>query len=160
MIKFRTLSLALLLALAISSCASAETSETKPANKNASQVVFSSLQDGKYTAYASDKDTIALMGWRDYMIITVEGGAITDIQIDSLNSTGDLKSQISKSKYPMTPHPSEWLPELIKQATQAAKGEDIDGISGATISSNAVRNMFDALLEAAASGNTQAIQIK
>ncbi|MGI6695793.1 MAG: FMN-binding protein [Christensenellales bacterium] len=158
--KFCILLLMFLILLSIAVCSNAEMAETELVNKNASQVVFSSLQDGKYTAYASDKDTIALMGWRDYMIINVEGGAITDIQIDSLNSTGDLKSQISKSQYPMTPHPSEWLPELIKQATEAAKGEDIDGITGATISSNAVRNMFDALLEAAASGNTQAIQTK
>jgi len=115
------------------------------------------LQDGIYAAEMSDQYVSTTgNGWQDYLKITVAGGQISEVEFDSLKD-GKKKSTVSADEYPMNPPPREWIPQLNEAIRKAEMPEAMDTISGATMSSNNARRMYEALLERARTGNTDIV---
>lgn len=59
----------------------------------------------------------------------------------------------------MDPHPSQWIPELEKNIMAAADPESIDSVTGATMSSQMVKKLYAAALNAARTGDTQVVTV-
>jgi len=121
-----------------------------PAANTASQ--SAALVDGAYTARTSDEYTQGTgHGWQEYLTITVENGQIVQLDYDALQDN-KLKSETTPDVYPMTPHPSQWIPQLEASMMQAATAADIDAVTGATNSSRMAQKLYAAVMEAAQEG--------
>ena len=118
------------------------------------------LKDGEYLAevsneYAQNEGH----GWKEYLKMTVSNGQAADIEYDALKD-GKRKSMVSAEEYPMTPHPSEWIPRINEALRTAAAPEDMDTVAGATMSSDIARKLYAAALAAAQEGNTRTVIIE
>ena len=79
------------------------------------------------------------------------------VNFDYADSTGNLKSETTAEDYPMTPHPSEWLPTCEDQLMTAKISPDfveIDGVSGATGGKTSANLLMETILTAAKTGDT------
>lgn len=117
------------------------------------------LQDGDYAAEVSDAYAQADgHGWKEYLKITVKDQQITSLEYDALKD-GKKKSEATAEEYPMTPHPSEWIPK-INEALQAAEvPEAMDTVAGATMSSKVARQLYAAVLAASREGNSETVVV-
>lgn len=118
------------------------------------------LKDGEYTAQMSDryaKDSGH--GWQEYLKVTISGGQVTEAEYDALKD-GKLKSQTTQEEYKMSPHPSQWIPQLTANVKKAASPQEVDAVSGATDSSKTVKKLYAAIWEAAQTGNTEIITLE
>ena len=120
--------------------------------------VESMYKDGTYTAEASEQYAEQNSGWKEYVTLTVAQGKISQVDYDALKD-GKKKSETTKEEYPMEPHPSEWMHELETQMMNAQDSAQIDGVTGATQSSNLVKRLYDAALNAARTGNTATVTL-
>lgn len=112
------------------------------------------LKDGVYQAEVSDAYVQGEgHGWKDYLKMTVVNGQVSNIEFDALKD-GKKKSEATSEEYPMTPSPSEWIPQLNESLLAAQLPEAVDTISGATNSSRVARELYAAALNAAQAGNT------
>lgn len=113
-------------------------------------------KDGTYTAryrYPSG-------GYIEYLTVTFQNGKPNTVDFDAyLEADPDSrKSATDEQSYPMTPHPSQWMPQLEKNLVAAGTNPDkVASVAGATASSQRVREMYDAILKAAAEGKTAEI---
>ncbi|MBR5232552.1 MAG: hypothetical protein IKW00_09960 [Clostridia bacterium] len=119
-----------------------------------------SLKDGEYHTEVSDEYAQSQgHGWKEYLKMTVSNGVVSDVEYDALK--GDKrKSMATGEDYPMTPHPSEWIPQINDALRSAKTPESMDTVSGATMSSEIARKLYAAALEAARSGNTGTVIIE
>lgn len=117
------------------------------------------LVDGSYTAEMSDTYATEVgHGYKPTLTITVSGGEVTDVVLDAVNlETGELKSATTQETYPMDPHPSEWLPQLSENILNAENGDGVEAVAGATTASTEAKVLYDAVLGAAAEGNTETV---
>lgn len=130
----------------------APTAARAPASPSGSPGAAVSLKDGVYTARASDEYTQAAgHGWQEYLTVTVENGAIVQLDYDAVQD-GKLKSETTPDVYPMTPHPSQWTPQLEASLMKADSAAAIDTVAGATASSRMARKLYTAVMEAAREG--------
>ncbi len=116
-------------------------------------------KDGTYTArmseaYAKDKG----QGWQTALTVVFEGGAVKDVDLDAFKD-GERKSTLSPEAYPMNPPPSEWLPQIADQIKAAAAPADIDGVTGATVTSGEAKLLYAAVLKAASQGDTSEVTV-
>ena len=110
-------------------------------------------QDGSYTARFQHPSS----GYVEYLTVTFQNGKPTGAEFDAFleSDPQSRKSQTTREEYPMTPHPSEWMPQLAKNITAAGTDPDrVAGVAGATSSSRHARQLYNALLEAAVAGKT------
>ena len=110
------------------------------------------FEDGTYKAEEADYDH----GWISFMEATISGDELTAVNWDARNADGDLKSETTADTYPMDPHPTVWIPQLIAQymAVDITNYEGVDGITGATGSSTVADELFQLILDAAKEGDT------
>lgn len=115
-------------------------------------------QDGTYTARYEN----ASHGYIEYLTVTFKDGTPVEAEYDAY-AEGDpsaKKSACTAEEYPMDPLPSEWIPQLSENVLAAGTNPDaIDGVAGATYASAAVRELYNAILEAAAKGETGEIVV-
>lgn len=117
------------------------------------------LQDGDYTAEVSDAYAASSgHGWKEYLQITVKDQQIASIEYDALKD-GKKKSEATAEEYPMTPHPSEWIPKINEALRAAEMPEAMDTVTGATMSSNVARKLYAAVLSAAREGKTETVTV-
>ncbi len=110
-------------------------------------------QDGSYTARFQHPSS----GYVEYLAVTFQNGKPTGAEFDAFleSDPQSRKSQTTREEYPMTPHPSEWMPQLAKNVTAAGTAPDrVAGVAGATSSSRHARQLYNALLQAAVAGKT------
>ncbi len=115
-------------------------------------------QDGTYTA----RFDTASHGYIEYLTVTFENGAPVSAEFDAYaeGDTSAKKSACTAEEYPMDPLPADWLPVLSENVVAAGTNPDaIDGVAGATYASQNVRVLYNAILEAAAKGNTAEILV-
>lgn len=116
-------------------------------------------QDGKYSGAYSAFDS---RGWKPYMNITVSGGAIVAVEFDSVNASGQLKSQDAAYNQRMgAASPTtvtKATPEAIA-ALLAKQAAPIDAITGATALVDNFNKLASALLAQAAKGNTSPVSL-
>lgn len=103
------------------------------------------VQDGTYTAQADDNYTAEKgYGWRDTLTVTVQGGKVASATYDAFDVTGNAKS-VPGNYEGMEPPPADWMPQLSQNVVEAGWGGKVDGVAGASISSENVQKMLDAL---------------
>ena len=118
----------------------------------------SQLKDGVYTAQVSDAYAQENHGWKEFVTLTVSGGQITDVKYDA-EKDGKMKRDATESEFPMDPPPSQWIPQLEENIRMARDAEDIDAVAGATKSSNLVKKLYAAALNAAKNGDTAPVTL-
>ena len=115
-------------------------------------------KDGTYTA----RFETASHGYIEYLTVTFEGGEPVSAEYDAY-AEGDpskKKSSCTAEEYPMEPLPSEWIPTLSENVVAAGTNPDkVAGVAGATYASANVRVLYNAILEAAAKGDTAEILV-
>ena len=115
-------------------------------------------KDGTYTA----RFETASHGYIEYLTVTFKDGVPVEAEYDAY-AEGDpsaKKSACTPEEYPMDPPASEWIPQLSENVLAAGTNPDkIAGVAGATYASTNVRVLYNAILEAAAKGNTAEILV-
>ncbi|MDO5602643.1 MAG: FMN-binding protein [Oscillospiraceae bacterium] len=101
-----------------------------------------------YTAEAAE----ASHGYKDTVTVTFEGDKVTDATFESYQEDGSKKSEASPEDYPMTPAPSEWIPQLSENIKKAKTAEEIEAVAGATYGSNNAKALYAAILKAKEDG--------
>lgn len=111
-------------------------------------------KDGTYEVIQDDVSAEASHGWAEFIKAEVKNGKVSTITYDAINSEGKFKSETTKDEYPMTPHPTEWIPQFNDELKKAKSAEDIEDITGATNSSKIIKVLFESLVDNMKAGNT------
>lgn len=132
---------------------SAETTETTTTAEE--------LQDGTYTLVEKNLDE---NGWKTEFSITVAGGEITESNYENLNEAGEKKTEDEEYQAAMSEKtdgvgPQEYIPELNNQLVETQDPAAVEVISGATHSSDSFKEYAQQLVDAAAEGKTETIEI-
>ena len=99
-------------------------------------------------------------GWKEFIEVSISGDMVSSVNYDAIDPSGDtLKSSLTFYPMPDPPGlPSAWYPLLEAQYKSADivnyDAADIDGITGATHTSETASMLFDLILEAAKEGDT------
>lgn len=113
------------------------------------------IPDGTYTAQLSDAAAEANHGWRDYLTVTYQDGKAVEIDFDSKDADGNLKTEwATPENYPMDPQPSEWMPQLEKNIAATSNPDKVAVVAGATMGSSHAKELYRAVLEKAKAGDT------
>lgn len=112
------------------------------------------LKDGTYKAEAAE----ASHGWKDYLVVTVSGGEITEIEFDSLDENGNKKSVDPEYRGNMEPvsgtYPEKFFPDIVNEFTAKGSVDKMDNITGATHSTDSFKALMTAALNNAKKGVT------
>jgi major membrane immunogen (membrane-anchored lipoprotein) len=109
------------------------------------------LQDGYFTAISEHYDK---EGWRDYLTIFVNNGAITTVEFNAVNATGFLKSwdmdYLSQAQLESGVNPNHYARLYANQLIALQDPEQIRGAVGG----DRVRQIFTVLAKEAISQST------
>ena len=120
---------------------------------------MSPYTDGTYKVNAAEFSH----GWKEYVVLTVEGGEITAVEFDAVNEAGDKKSADpsykdnmvagNKAKGLPETYPEKFYPEIAENFV-AAKGdvEAMEAVGGATHSFDSFKVLAAKALENAKAG--------
>ena len=134
--KHLALFLALLLAISLAACATEAAAPTpSPAAQPQETSAPSLYVPGTYSAQAAG------FGGTVTVTITVDSGAITDVAVDAPQETSGIGSKAA---------------EELPAAILAAQSTEVEAISGATFSSNAVKEAASKAIEMAKTGSSSA----
>ena len=115
----------------------------------------SKIADGTYSAELSDTATEANHGWKDFLTVTYKDGKMVEVQFDSKDADGNLKSEwTTPENYPMDPQPSEWIPQLEENIKATSNPDKVAAVAGATMGSNNAKELYRAVVEKAKAGDT------
>ena len=115
----------------------------------------SKIADGTYSAELSDAATEANHGWKDFLTVTYKDGKMVEVQFDSKDADGNLKSEwTTPENYPMDPQPSEWIPQLEENIKATSNPDKVAAVAGATMGSNNAKELYRAVVEKAKAGDT------
>lgn len=120
-----------------------------------------SFQDGTYKAIYAQADD---HGWTEYLTVTVSGGKITSADFDALNEDGARKSENTEYNEIMKnagsgTWPSEFYPALEKSLIEKQDGAKIDAVAGATVSSDSMKKLYQALVPNMKKGDTAEVKV-
>lgn len=119
-----------------------------------------SLKDGTYRAEYTDFDE---HGWKEYAVVTVKDGKISDVDFDSVNKDGGRKSENEAYREAMEPvantYPGKFYPELEAQLKEKQDPAKIETVAGATVSTNAAKELAKALVSNMQNGDTATVTI-
>jgi major membrane immunogen (membrane-anchored lipoprotein) len=108
------------------------------------------LEDGKYRAESANP----IHGWTDFLEITIKNGKITKVVADSFDAEGNLKTQDKGYADRMGMEPAKFFATLADRLKKADRPADVDTVTGATSSSNAVRFLAHAIMHRGVAGET------
>ena len=120
------------------------------------------MKDGTYKAEYKNADD---HGWKDYVQVTVSGGKISEVDFDSVNEQGVLKSADAGYKDAMEPvsgtYPEKFMKELEDQLVSKQEVKKVDTLAGATLSSDSFKVLVNEVLsKGAKKGNTETIVVE
>ena len=137
-----------------------ETPTQDASNNSTDDASESSIDSEEIYEVITDATTIeANDGSVQSIKAVVRNGEVTEMIFSYKDADGNEKSSLSVEEYPMTPHPSEWIPTINQQLMSAGVAEPIEGVVGATTTSDTVKVLQAALIEAIISGTAGTIQI-
>lgn len=110
------------------------------------------FENGIYSAEEADFH----FGWKGFMNVEIEDDEVLNVEFDYLNADGDLKTATTDEEYPMVPHPRVWVPEYEEalENSDITSFEEIDAVTGATGGAGVANQLFQAILDAAETGDT------
>ncbi|MFV0413021.1 MAG: hypothetical protein ACK5L3_07075 [Oscillospiraceae bacterium] len=120
----------------------------------------STKADGVYTAQVDAAYAEANHGWTDTLSVTYKDGVIVEATFESYDASGAKKSEASAETYPMTPSPSEWIPQLSENIVTAGTADKIDGIAGATHASDNAKTLLAAIETEGKVGETITVTVE
>ncbi|WP_167848994.1 FMN-binding protein [Geotoga petraea] len=106
--------------------------------------------DGTYRAEATEP----IHGWTDFLEITVKNGKITKVVADAFNADGGLKTKDPNYAKNMGMDPAKFFATLADRLVKADRPADVDTVTGATSSSDAVRFLAHAIKYRGVPGET------
>lgn len=116
------------------------------------------MADGVYTAQTDDGTVEGVgNGWRDTLVLTYEGGAVTNAVFESYDADGNKKSALAE--YGTAQLPAVWMAEIAQNVANAAAPEDVDIVAGATSASNVAKALYKAILEDGKPGETIEVSV-
>lgn len=143
---------------AVESSAVVESEATSSETMSSTETV--TLQDGSYTLEEKNLDD---NGWRVVFDMTVEGGQITESNYDYVNDAGELKTEDAEYQKNMKDKvgtgPAEYIPAYNQALVDAQDPSAVEVISGATHSHDLFVEYAQQLVDAAAEGKTDKIEI-
>lgn len=143
---------------AVESSAVVETEATTSESESSTETV--ALQDGSYLLEEKNLDD---NGWSVVFGMTVEGGKITESTYDYVNDAGELKTKDTEYQKSMKEKvgtgPAEYIPAYNKALIDAQDPAAVEVVSGATHSHELFVDYAQQLVDAAAEGNTEKIEI-
>lgn len=105
-------------------------------------------QDGVYEVQMPDYDS----GWKDFVQVTIAGGEVEKVEYDGRDEEGALKSADEKYQKDMIAgnaanglpetYPADYAQKLIDSFLASGRTEEIDGVAGATISTNCFKKLM------------------
>lgn len=120
-----------------------------------------SYKDGVYRAEFQNYDS---RGYKDFMEITVENAAVTEIVFNAVTEDGTLKTDDEKYQKDMETvqgtYPARYSQDLVNQYLETHNISDVDTIAGATYSSDSFTALFKALESSMASGDTATVVVE
>ena len=120
--------------------------------------------DGTYTATFDEPH----YGWTDYLTVTLENDAVTEVDFDAVNDAGDLKSTDTAYNANMWENsdpqnkPELFMPSIeaaLSNATITPEFGEIDAVTGATGSSENANLLMEAILDIATEGDVSEVVI-
>ena len=112
-----------------------------------------SLHDGYFTA----EETDYYLGWKEYLTIYVNNGMIVTAEFDGRNTSGFIKSWDMDYMREMTKekgtYPNKFIRTYVSELVARQSTEGIDAVSGATESCRAFKQLADAALLLARTGD-------
>lgn len=130
--------------------------------------IASKLNTPKYKdgTYRLEGESFDNTGWKPFMEMTFKNGEVVDVVFDYTNidntkpnkTEDDFYNDIMLKKIGVNPriYTKEFAIELLIEQSP----DDIDGVSGATVSTSEVQIMSKRIFEKAKSGNTKTETIK
>lgn len=116
--------------------------------------------DGVYTAEVRNYDSY---GYKDYLVVTISGGAITDLVFSSRAEDGSSIMDDEKYKTQMEAvtdtFPQKYAKDLVNQLLQSGDINQVQAVAGATYSSNSFKALFTALEKNMQTGDTTLVVI-
>ncbi len=103
-----------------------------------------SFEDGEYRTEFEEFDAL---GWKDYVIVTVEDGELVEVIFDSVDEEGTLKSEDEGYKAQMEAndigtYPAKYNQDLINQFLETHSVESVDTVAGATMATNSFKALM------------------
>ncbi|MGO4938623.1 FMN-binding protein [Fundicoccus sp. Sow4_D5] len=135
-----------------------ESTEAETSEEESTEETAEGLVDGEYTAVSNVDEN----GWSILHVITVKDGEVTDSNFDYTNADGDLKSEDEEYNKMMEENAGVSAADAMEELNTAlveTQSADVDVVSGATSTSESFVKSTEALLAAAAEGNTDEINI-
>ena len=158
----------LLLSACSTTAKKSSSSDSKPKvskvekKKAPKQIAGGKLQDGVYKLVEDNY----FNGYRVKVSMTVKNGKVTDTSYDNVDKGGKSKAKDAKYEAQMKKYsqakigPKEYIPQLQKSfAANGANSSAIQVVTGATSSSNTLKNYVNQLTQAAQKGDTATIHI-
>ncbi|HFR3749123.1 TPA: FMN-binding protein [Streptococcus suis] len=146
-------------ALTLVACGSSSSSSTTSSSSSASESTSSTWKDGTYKAESGKDD----YGYKIVHTLTVKDGKITESKFDYEAEDGSLKSTNEEYNKNMKDKAGVSAGEAIEQLNAAlVDTQDISAVevvSGATHTSEDFKKSTEALLAAAAEGNTETVTL-
>ncbi len=119
------------------------------------------IKDGTYRAEYADYDQ---HGYKDYIVITFEDGAVLSIEADGIAQDGSLKSESAAYREKMESvqgtYPEKYYKDLINQYLEKPSADAIDVVAGATSTSNSFIALVKALEKAVRTGDTETVIVE
>ena len=118
-------------------------------------------KDGSYRAEGAAADD---HGWKPYLVVTVEGGAVATVEYDYVNADGLKKSEDEDYKanmlnYGGTTYPAEFTQKIEEGYVAAQKGADVDTVAGATTSTDNFKKLAAELEKSMSKGKKDIVVV-
>lgn len=118
-------------------------------------------RDGTYRAEADRYDD---HGWKEYLVLTVKDGAITQAEFDAVNAEGVKKTEDAGYEQAyldadLGTWPADTAQRLEEALISTQKADEVDTVAGATWSSNSFRKLAAALEKPMEKGSREIVTV-
>lgn len=143
-----------------SSSSKPKTTQVQKKQKVGKQIAGAPLKDGTYKLQEDNY----FNGYRVKMSMTVKNGKVCKTSYDDVNKAGKSKAKDTKYESQMKKYaktgPKEYIPELQKAfAENGANSNGVQVVSGATSSTQTMKNYINQLVQASQAGKAGTIHI-
>ncbi|MCI8601724.1 MAG: FMN-binding protein [Oscillospiraceae bacterium] len=105
-------------------------------------------RDGSYRAEAKNYDD---HGWKEYVVVTVKDGKITEVEFDAVNKD-DSRKKTEDDEYKeaylgaeLGTYPEDYTAKLEDSLIERQSADSVDTVAGATNSSKSFKKLVKAL---------------
>lgn len=120
------------------------------------------MKDGTYRA---EYETADDHGWTDYVEVTVASGKISAVDYDAFDKDDQRKNgnewyDTAMKDAGSKTWPSDFMPKLEEQLVEKQDVSKIDGVTGATDSTNSFKKLVKELTSSMSKGETATVKVK